>query len=106
VKLDAVPTFALSSDLRTWTQKEALIKALGTGLSLPLKDLSVSIDPRQPGRVLSIENASQESRAWKMTISAFDGSGRVAVCVRSETDQAVSWFKQDLEDFATHMAFF
>ncbi len=36
-----------------WTQKEAYLKACGTGLSTPLDQIEVSIDPRTPAAVIS-----------------------------------------------------
>jgi 4'-phosphopantetheinyl transferase len=36
-----------------WTQKEAYLKACGTGLSTPLDQIEVSIDPRTPAKVIS-----------------------------------------------------
>ncbi len=35
-----------------WTQKEAYLKATGTGLSTPLDRVEVSIDPRLPARII------------------------------------------------------
>jgi 4'-phosphopantetheinyl transferase len=36
-----------------WTQKEAYLKACGTGLSTPLDRIEVSIDPRTPAAIVS-----------------------------------------------------
>lgn len=36
-----------------WTQKEAYLKACGTGLSTPLDQIEVSIDPRTPAEVVT-----------------------------------------------------
>jgi 4'-phosphopantetheinyl transferase len=36
-----------------WTQKEAYLKACGTGLSTPLDQIEVSIDPRTPAEIIS-----------------------------------------------------
>jgi len=35
-----------------WTSKEAWLKALGLGLSVPLRAIEVSIDPREPARLI------------------------------------------------------
>jgi 4'-phosphopantetheinyl transferase len=35
-----------------WTQKEAYLKAEGTGLSTPLNQIEVSIDPRTPAQII------------------------------------------------------
>jgi 4'-phosphopantetheinyl transferase len=36
-----------------WTQKEAYLKACGTGLSTPLDQIEVSIDPHQPAAIIA-----------------------------------------------------
>jgi 4'-phosphopantetheinyl transferase len=36
-----------------WTQKEAYLKACGTGLSTPLDQIEVSIDPRTPPEIIT-----------------------------------------------------
>ncbi len=36
-----------------WTQKEAYLKACGTGLSMPLDQIEVSIDPSTPAAIIS-----------------------------------------------------
>ncbi|MEM8997992.1 MAG: 4'-phosphopantetheinyl transferase superfamily protein, partial [Acidobacteriota bacterium] len=39
---------------RAWTSKEAYLKAIGTGLSVPLRHSTVELDPRRPPRILSV----------------------------------------------------
>lgn len=36
-----------------WTRKEAVVKAIGTGLSMPLQAFSVSLTPGEPARVIA-----------------------------------------------------
>lgn len=50
-----------------WTRKEAVVKATGTGLSLPLAAFSVSVPPHPP-RILRIDRGP---RAWTLA-SPFD----------------------------------
>jgi 4'-phosphopantetheinyl transferase len=35
-----------------WTSKEAWLKGLGLGLTVPVRAIEVSIDPRQPARLI------------------------------------------------------
>jgi 4'-phosphopantetheinyl transferase len=42
-----------SAFFHAWTQKEAYLKACGTGLSTPLDRVEVSIDPRTPAKIVS-----------------------------------------------------
>ncbi len=49
-----------------WTQKEAYIKALGEGLSYPLKQFTVSFLPNRPAALLKTSHSTQASR-WTMS---------------------------------------
>lgn len=47
-----------------WTCKEAFLKALGSGLSFPLEDFSVNIDPHLPAKLLEIRGNSVAANTW------------------------------------------
>ena len=54
-----------------WTRKEAFVKAVGEGLSFPLKQFDVSLTPGQPARLLSVrvESSSdgiQAADSWTL----------------------------------------
>lgn len=49
-----------------WTRKEAFLKALGTGLNLPLDGFCVSVDPRVPARLISTEFRPAEVKRWSL----------------------------------------
>jgi 4'-phosphopantetheinyl transferase len=60
-----------------WTQKEAYLKACGTGLSTPLDQIEVSIDPTTPAEIISAPIAG----IWqiqKLEISA-EYAGAIAI---------------------------
>ena len=67
-----------------WTRKEAVVKALGAGLSLPLARFSVSLPPAAP-RVLRMV----ESGSWTLADVA-TGSGMAATVAVRATGAAIT----------------
>jgi 4'-phosphopantetheinyl transferase len=49
-----------------WTRKEAFIKAIGDGLSLPLHQFDISVDPGQPAALLATRPVSTEAGEWSL----------------------------------------
>lgn len=49
-----------------WTRKEAYIKAHGKGLSMPLADFDVTLDPREPARLLATRPDPAEVDRWSL----------------------------------------
>jgi 4'-phosphopantetheinyl transferase len=49
-----------------WTRKEAYVKALGGGLSVPLDGFQVSLLPQDPSRLLRIEGDAQRAAEWSL----------------------------------------
>lgn len=80
-----------------WTRKEAYIKALGEGLSLPLHEFDVSLTPGEPARFLG---AVDREHALRWTLRELDpapgyvaalvaeGSGWEVTCWRWEDERA------------------
>lgn len=49
-----------------WTRKEAFIKAIGMGLSFPLRKFAVSIESGNPARLLFVDDSNTQAERWKM----------------------------------------
>jgi 4'-phosphopantetheinyl transferase len=49
-----------------WTRKEAYIKAIGDGLSIPLDSFRVSLHPDHEARLISIQDDPNAIEAWSM----------------------------------------
>jgi 4'-phosphopantetheinyl transferase len=52
---------------RCWTRKEAYLKALGDGLSLPLDSFSVSVDAVSRPRLLESDRGAGEVARWRLS---------------------------------------
>jgi 4'-phosphopantetheinyl transferase len=52
--------------LTCWTRKEAFVKALGSGLTFPIRDLTVTFLPHQIPTIANIEDPDLASRPWAL----------------------------------------
>ena len=72
---------------RCWTSKEALLKAVGAGLSLPLDSFSVAIESNSQAFMLESSLAQLQPRDWSMLrlgcIPGYLGSLAFSSCLKS-----------------------
>lgn len=63
-----------------WTRKEAYIKAVGEGLSMPLDRFDVAFAPGEPARILRTRGDEDEASRWSMA-ELHPGPGYVGAIV-------------------------
>lgn len=69
---------------RCWTRKESFIKALGSGLSLPLDQFDVSLTPNERNALLATRPDATEAARWLMQDLPVDAEYVAALCVRGQ----------------------
>ena len=78
---------------RCWTRKEAYIKATGDGLSLPLSQFDVSLQPDDKDALMATRPESAEAKRW-LLCEVPAGAGYVAaLCARGRTWKLTSWIE-------------
>ena len=79
----ALKTLPASYAFDVWTRKEAYMKAIGLGLTLPLDSFEVSVGPDEPVRLVKAAGAPEEVACWQM-VSLVPADGYVgAVAARA-----------------------
>jgi 4'-phosphopantetheinyl transferase len=77
-----------------WTRKEAFIKAVGEGLSMPLDCFDVTLAPGEPARLLRTRGNPAEAERW--TLCELDpGPGWVAALAAEGRGWSVRRFDRD-----------
>ncbi len=83
---------------RCWTRKEAYIKAKGEGLSIPLRDFDVSLDPDHATLVATRPDET-EARKWKMWNLPIAPQYAAAAVVEADTSSDFEIAVQEVQDF-------
>lgn len=55
-----------TSFFRCWTRKEAFLKAIGKGLTFPLRDVTVELRPEAKVRIVNINDPNENAPDWTL----------------------------------------
>ncbi|HEX2790822.1 MAG TPA: 4'-phosphopantetheinyl transferase superfamily protein [Steroidobacteraceae bacterium] len=77
-----------SAFFNCWTSKEALLKGLGVGLTVALKAIEVSLDPRQPARLIAAP-PEQCPGEWQIHRIEISGPYAATLAFRAKSAQIV-----------------
>ena len=67
---------------RCWTRKEAYIKGKGEGLSIPLHQFDVSLEPGETQALMATRPESSEAERWQVRDVSFDPSYAAALAIQ------------------------
>lgn len=73
-----------------WTLKESYIKAVGRGLSLPLKQFAFHLEANQPVRITFTGTLDDDPRSWQFTQYRPTPRHKIAVALRRRDAEAIS----------------
>ena len=76
---------------RCWTRKEAYIKATGDGLSLPLSQFDVSLEPGETNALLATRPDASEAGCWLLQEVPAGAGYIAAICVRGQDWKLNDW---------------
>src|SRR5258708_18456760 len=74
-----------------WTRKEAFIKAIGIGLSLPLDQFDVTLAPNEPAILLQTRWNDEEASRWSLTALDAGRDYVAAVAVEGHDLELRTW---------------
>jgi len=74
-----------------WTRKEAFVKALGEGLSYPLKDFDVSLAPGEPAALLHVRSDPATIHRWQLIDLAPAPGYVAALAVAGQPVRVSAW---------------
>jgi 4'-phosphopantetheinyl transferase len=92
-QLAALPEDArVDAFFRCWTRKEAYIKAIGDGLSLPLSQFDVSLDSLGTNALLATRPDSSVAGQWRLREVPGGAGYSAALCVRGQDWKLKHWY--------------
>jgi 4'-phosphopantetheinyl transferase len=88
---------------KCWTSKEAYIKGLGLGVTLPLREFDVSVHPDLPAKLVRPYRAAGNCNSWSLhDVNA--GPGYAATLATAQRPARIVTFEWSGSDSARHIA--
>lgn len=81
----------LEAFFNCWTRKEAYIKAIGDGLSMPLDQFDVSLAPGEPAALFSTKGDPREASRWSLQALAPEPGYIAALAVEGREWRLRCW---------------
>ncbi len=75
-----------------WTRKEAFIKAVGLGLSLPLNAFDVTLKPNEPARLVAVRYKNEIATNWTLTDIKLKNGYASAFIIKAKSFSKKFWF--------------
>jgi 4'-phosphopantetheinyl transferase len=75
-----------------WTRKEAFIKAIGKGLSLPLNTFDVTLRPTEPARLLAVRYKNEVANDWTLTNIKVENGYAAAFIIKAKSFLKNYWY--------------
>ena len=96
-RLDDVPgSLRQQAFFNCWTLKEAFVKAIGLGLSLPLDRFEVAFSPDEPARLLQTHWDEKEASRWSLMTLEVEPGYVAALAVKGHNWELCTWdFEED-----------
>lgn len=85
------PDLKLQGFFNAWTRKEAVLKAVGQGLTIPLHQLVVSLTPGEPARLLQTLWNPAELNQWTMQTVEVGADYAAAVVAAGQQWRIQQW---------------
>jgi 4'-phosphopantetheinyl transferase len=85
------PSLRRAAFYACWTRKEAYLKAVGGGLTLPLEQVEVSLAPGEPAALLGTPGDPAEARRWSLRELAPEAGYAAALVVEGHDWHLRCW---------------
>ena len=83
-----------------WTRKEAYVKAIGDGLSVPLDRFDMTLLPGEEARLLAVDGEPAKAATWALRYLR-PGTGYVGALAIQEHGRRVDSWELDLDEIRT-----